>query len=135
MSIDWNKKQELGKLVKIGDGAGQVPEVEGLFLGTLPGMKYGKPFYNFLSPESKGGEILSVPENAGIRTRLSPRDVGKLVKVVFAGWGTTKAGTKVKQLEVFTYDGPVTEEIAKEYPKYGQVATPTHGPSSYDDMP
>lgn len=135
MSIPWQKKQTLGRIVKLGDQPGNLTTVEGLFLGTVPGMKYGKPLYNFQLPVSLGGEVVSLPENAGIKYRITPRDVGKLVKVTFAGWGTSKAGNRTKQLEVSTYDGPGDPTVLTEYPNYGGVRPDANAASTFEDVP
>lgn len=121
MGIEWEKKQGMGKVVKLGDGVGQVKLVEGLFLGAVPG-KYGKPLYNLQTPVSAGGEVVSVPHNVVLGRILSHRDVGKLLRITFLGTIKSKSGNPVKDFNVETFDGPPTPEIRAEYPRYGSVA-------------
>lgn len=120
MSIPWEKKQTMGRMVKLGDGPDQVMQAEGIFLGSVPSPKYGadRPLLNF---RDGADEMFSIPHNAALDGRLSNADVGKLVKITFAGWAITKSGHNVKQFDVFTYDGEATPEILAAFPKYGKI--------------
>ncbi len=120
--MGWQTRSGGGTIVKLGDKEGQVREVTGVFTGSRPG-DYDKPLYDF---SGEGGEKLTLPHNAALEGRLTDADVGKLVRVVFVGWGTNKKGQNFKDITVHVWgNDPYPADLLKRFPALsGGVAAP-----------
>lgn len=132
--IPWQKKQDMGKMVVMGESEKQVQLVEGLFIGTTPDLRYGGLYYNIITAVSGGGELLSVKQDSGLK-RITPKDIGKLVRIEFKGRVPTKQGNRVKQFDISVYDGPATPEILAEWPQYGGVKAEENAGNTFEDVP
>ena len=114
-----DKKQRTGRIVKLGDGEGQVQEFEGILVDIDANNFYPEQLqYNFKTSE---GELISIPGNAMIDSNLDMADIGSLVKINFTGWQQSKAGRAVKGFDVYAYNGLATAEIKKSWPLYGTI--------------
>lgn len=115
--MSWEKKEGLGRIVKMSDAADAVQEIEGIYLGTVYGHKFpDRPLHAFRTSVSTGSETISTGGNTQLNEKLTEQDVGKLVKLVFDGWYTTKGGRNAKSFSVMTHEGVVPPELAAEYP-------------------
>lgn len=112
MSDGWNTVSGGGgKMVKLGDGDGQVREVVGVFKTTRAGM-HGALF-DF---ELAGGEEVTVPHNKALDDLNPETHQGKLVRLEYKGTKPLKGGKTFKNIQIDVYDGPVTPELAAKYP-------------------
>lgn len=125
--MSWERKAGGGVLVKLGDKDGQQKTFEGVFLDTRPG-DYGKPLYDF---EIEGGGVATVPHNSDLDRIDVEKDKGKLIRIEFTGWASTRKGNTVKKLNIATWDSEPTAEMQRKYPslRAGEpVAEPTTEP-------
>lgn len=139
--MSWSKREVDSNIVILGDGEGNVARVGGLLVSIRPDPRYSdNKRYELVQQD---GTSKSVAGSAAINSQLGPADVGKFVKLAFAGWGSSGNG-KFKKIEVQVWDGPPSPEMLK-WPRYSELngtksnsdpgpAQPV-GDDSDDDLP
>lgn len=114
---DWGTPTKVGgsRIVKMGDGEGQVERFVGVLLGIDHNADFDKPEYRFITPDTE--EQVIVASNTALDNRMKDTSIGKPIEIVFTGWGVGKKGNKFKTFEVTVFENP-TEAAKKRFPKF-----------------
>ena len=112
----WAKREPVTNLVVLGDEEGNKKKVGGLLIGCPKDRMYpDKTNYELVQQD---GEVQVLSGSASLRNQIGEADVGKFVKMEFTGWGKSANG-KYKAIEVFVYDGELTD-VMKKWPRLAE---------------
>ena len=134
--MGWAKREVDTNLVILGDAEGNARKVGGLLAGIMPDRRY--PDNRRYELVQQDGTVKSLAGSASINSQLGPADVGRFVKLLFAGWEKGGNG-RWKKIEVHVYEGEPTPEMHK-WPRFSELQTIPKGkkngaPADADEIP
>jgi hypothetical protein len=130
----YQRRAGNGQIQTLGDGPGQIQEIEGTLTGVRASTQY--PDNKLFDILTAARETVTIAGCAGLNARLDEEDIAQRVLITYGGEGRTKKGTTFKIIEVLVdVEEPAPEPAPRPplMPRGDEPVPPPDRPPEADD--